>query len=89
MEHTLTLNLPEDIYESLAQVARETGQSFEGLAIQWLKDAAYYMAHDPFEKFIGVLHPYQSDWVDQHDRYIGEAQTDVTYDTNSEDQASE
>ncbi|MBN1937043.1 MAG: hypothetical protein JW934_20460 [Anaerolineae bacterium] len=89
MEHTLTLHLPEDIYESLVQAAGETGQSFEGLAIQWLKDAAYYMAHDPFEKFIGALHTQQSDWADRHDRYIGEAQADVTYDTNSEDQAGE
>ena len=40
MEHALTLHLPEDLHESLAEAARRAGQTPEETALQWLAQAA-------------------------------------------------
>jgi len=36
MGHTLTLDIPEDVYQSLIQKAEQTGQQPEVVAVQWL-----------------------------------------------------
>jgi hypothetical protein len=73
MSQTLTLELPEDVYESLRQTAAQTGAPLEILAVQWLAQASQQRADDPLEQFIGAFDSQQSDWIDRHDEYLGRA----------------
>jgi hypothetical protein len=71
MTHTLLLELPEEVFESLANIARQSGQPPEALAVQWLIDATESQIDDPLDKIIGSIHTDELDWVDEHDKYIG------------------
>ncbi len=73
MGHTLTLDVPEDVYESLLKTAEQTGQQPEALAVQWLTQATQQDARDPVEQFIGAFNSQGSDWVERHDEYLGRA----------------
>ena len=42
MGHTLTLDVPEDVYRSLMQKAKQTGQAPEALAVQLLATATQH-----------------------------------------------
>jgi hypothetical protein len=71
MDHTMTLNVPERVYQSLIQRAHEAGQKPESLAVQLLATATQPAADDPVEAFIGAFSSQVSDWADQHDAYLG------------------
>jgi hypothetical protein len=73
MSHTLTLEIPEDVYESLLEAARQTGQRPETLAVQWLAQVPKKDVDDPLEQFIGAFNSQGSDWIEKHDDYLGEA----------------
>ena len=49
MGHTLTLDLPENVYQCLRQQAEQTGQSPETVAVQWLVTATQASVDDPLE----------------------------------------
>jgi hypothetical protein len=71
MGKPLILDVPEDIYESLLETAKQTGQPPEELAVQCLVAAAKKPIHDPIEQFIGAFSSNGSDWADQHDKHLG------------------
>ncbi|MEW6609109.1 MAG: hypothetical protein AB1422_13080 [bacterium] len=71
MGHTLTLEVPEKIYEPLIRTAKQTGRTPEKLALEWLKTAIRTTVEDPVENFIGVFKSNIPDWADQHNKYIG------------------
>lgn len=73
MGHTLQLELPDDIYESLLQSAQQTGQRPESVAMERLIIATRGLVDDPLEQFIGAFPSDTPDWADQHDHYIGAA----------------
>ena len=73
MGYTLTLEMPQEMYEPLAKTARQTGQTPEDLAAEWLMAAIRKAMSDPVENFIGALSSNVPDWADQHDKYIGQA----------------
>lgn len=73
MSHTLTLEVPEDVYESLLEAAKETGQPPEMLAVQWLAQGPQKDMDDPLEQFIGAFNSHGSDWIENHDTYLGNA----------------
>ncbi len=73
MGRTLVLEVPEDVYEPLAKAAKQTGETPEELAVEWLAAAARTVANDPLENFIGAFPSNIPDWADQHDKYIGQA----------------
>ena len=77
MGHTLTLDIPEDVYQSLIQKAEQTGQQPEVVAVQWLATATQYHVVDPLEQFIGTFSSHGADWVDHHDTYLGVAARDT------------
>lgn len=71
MGHTMTLNVPEELYRSLVQRAEEVGQEPESLAVELLTTATELGADDPLEAFIGAFSSQGSDWADRHDAYLG------------------
>jgi hypothetical protein len=73
MGHTLTLDMPEDVYQSLKQKAEQIGQLPEALAVQLLTTATQHQSEDPLEQFIGAFNSQGSDWADQHDTYLGQS----------------
>jgi hypothetical protein len=77
MGHTLTLDVPENVYESLRQQAEHTSQSLEALAVQLLATAIQHPVDDPLEQFIGAFSSQGASWVDHHDAYLGKAVRDT------------
>ena len=71
MGHTLTLDVPEDVYQSLIQQAAQTGQPPEAVAVQLLATATQHWVDDPLEQFIGAFSSQGTDWAEQHDAYLG------------------
>ena len=76
MGHTLTLDVPEDVYESLAKTAKQRGSTPEELTVEWLMTAIHYALNDPVESFIGAFSSSVPDWADQHDAYLGQTVMD-------------
>jgi hypothetical protein len=72
MTHAMTLELPEQVYETLVRMAKRKGQHPEAVAVQWLVTATEGMVDDPFEQFIGAFSSNVPDWADRHDHYIGQ-----------------
>jgi hypothetical protein len=77
MAHTLSLEIPDDIYNLLAQTAEQTQQPLEELAIEWLTKAGQQIAVDPLDKYIGAFTGGMPDWADRHDEYIGASLMDT------------
>ena len=77
MGYTLTLDVPEKVYESLRQQAEHTGQSPETLAVQLLATATQQPVDDPLEQFIGAFSSQGASWADHHDAYLGKAVRDT------------
>jgi hypothetical protein len=71
MNHSLTLELPDNVYESLVKKAKQAGKSPEALAVQLLTAATQAIIDDPLEQFIGAFSSHGSDWADAHDKYFG------------------
>lgn len=70
MNHSLMLELPENVYESLVKKAKQAGKSPEVLAVQLLTTATQTLLEDPLEPFIGAFNSHGSDWADAHDKYL-------------------
>ena len=73
MGHTLTLDMPEDVYQSLRQKVKQIGQSPEALAVQLLATATQHQSEDPWEQFIGAFNSQGSNWADHQDTYLGQS----------------
>jgi hypothetical protein len=84
MEHTLVLEIPENMYEPLVKTAQRTGQTLEEVAMEWLANAIQPMLDDPVESFIGAFSSPISDWADQHDKYLGQALMEQNHKQNDE-----
>ena len=88
MGHTLQLEVPEEVYESLVRSARQTGQRPEAVAVQWLVSATEKLEDDPLEAFIGAFPSNIADWGDEHDRYLGAALLEHGKDVNDDSQSN-
>ena len=77
MGHTLTLDLPEQVYACLRQQAEQTGQALETVAVQWLATATQISVADSLEQFIGAFNSHGTDWADHHDAYLGKTVKDT------------
>jgi hypothetical protein len=73
VERSLSLELPEDLYASLAKIAEQEGKPPEELASQWLAIAIRSLTPDPLDNLIGSMNSGIPDWGDRHDWYIGQA----------------
>ena len=84
MGHTLTLDVPEEVYQSLLQKAEQTGQLPEAVAVQLLATAIQPHVEDPLEQFIGAFSSHSVSWADHHDTYLGTAIRDTLHRNTSE-----
>jgi len=73
MTHTLTLELPEQVYEPLLKVAQRTGTTLEHVALEYITNEVACFENDPVEKFIGAFDSGVADLGSRHDEYIGES----------------
>ena len=71
MVHKLTVELPDSVFEPLADAARRSGTTPEALAIEWLNVAIRSAANDPFEPLIGSVRTNSPGWGDKHDELFG------------------
>jgi hypothetical protein len=71
MTHQLILNVPAEVYESLADSAKRAGATPEKLAVDWIDAVGRHAARDPVEGFIGAFRSDTPDWADRHDDYLG------------------
>ncbi len=72
MTHRLILEVPEEVYQPLSNIAQRTGATPEKLAIEWLTAVSYHAARDPVEGLIGGFRSNVPGWADQHDKHLGE-----------------
>lgn len=77
MNHPLILELPENVYDSLLEKAKQSGKSPETLAVQLLTAATQTVIDDPLERFIGAFSSHGSDWADAHDKHLGLSVTET------------
>jgi hypothetical protein len=77
MGHTLTLDIPENVYQLLLQKAEQTGQPPEAVAVQLLTTVIQPQSTDPLEQFIGAFDSHGADWADHHDANLGESIKDT------------
>ena len=72
MTQVLNLEIPQEIYPTLVEIARGRGQSPEEFALQWLMVSIQHFKDDPLEPFIGSVQSNIPDWTENSDRYLGE-----------------
>lgn len=87
MSHSLTLQLPPEVYAPLIAIAKDRDSTPEEVAATWLAHMASRQqlplaetnrpenqrGADPLEKWIGVFSSNTPGWSDRHDELIGEA----------------
>jgi hypothetical protein len=73
MSQTLILEIPDDVYKVLTDIARHEGKTPEEMSAQWVATTVERIQHDPVERFIGAFSSGVPDWADRHDEYLGEA----------------
>jgi hypothetical protein len=71
--HTLTLEIPEQVYEPLAKAAEQSGRTPEEMALECLANVAARIQNDPIERFIGAFDSGVTDLGTRHDDYIGQS----------------
>ncbi|MEO8286885.1 MAG: hypothetical protein ABI670_10665 [Chloroflexota bacterium] len=87
MEHTLSLSVSEEVYQSLIKIAAEEGKPPEELAALLLTLAAKSLSSDPLDKLLGILDTGAAGWSDQHDWHIGQAIIESMRGTSRHDQS--
>jgi predicted transcriptional regulator len=69
--NTITLKLSPNLYQTLQNLAKQTGKTPEEMATELLeKDLE--IIDDPVEEFIGAFQSNISDWGENHDYYLGQ-----------------
>lgn len=72
MTHSITLEIPDSDYQTLAGEAEESGQRIEDFALGKLTSGNGKITSDPLDKFVGAFRSDVPDWTINHDKYIGE-----------------
>lgn len=77
MSHQLILDVPNDVYDPLADTAKSAGATPEALALAWLAAMGRHASKDPVEKFIGSMPSAVPEWANRHDDYLGKVLADA------------
>ncbi|HUE70285.1 MAG TPA: hypothetical protein VMP01_05295 [Pirellulaceae bacterium] len=77
MSHSITIQLPDNVYEPLAERAQQTGQSVEALAENAIASAVSSASSpslvEPTRDWIGAWASHVPDAGERHDEYLGQA----------------
>ena len=73
MPKTLTIELPDEIYEGLQKLAEKWQTTPERIASDWVVYEAEQVLDDPLEKWIGAIDTGVIGWGERHDELLGEA----------------
>ena len=74
MTHQLNLELPDDVYQPLAQHAQATGQTVEALAQAHLAKAVQHgVPGSRLRRWAGVFDSGLTDVATRHHEYLGQA----------------
>lgn len=73
MTHSVTLNIPDNLYSSLLEISNKTGKRTDELMIEYLQAMIVNKEDDPLEEFIGAIDSKISDWTKNHDIYLGKS----------------
>lgn len=73
MSHTLTIEVPEDVYLHLEKWASEQGTTPAALATDWVSRRIVELEQDPLMRWAGALDSDVPDVGERHDEYIGNA----------------
>jgi hypothetical protein len=76
MQRAMTIQLPEEVYEPLAQNAQKVGRTPEELVSAWLAVAVRGLAKDPLLRWAGAFSSEVTDVSECHDHYLGQALLD-------------
>lgn len=77
MGYALVIEISEALYQPLVKAAEWRGHTPGQLATNWLIANLYQVQEDPLEQFIGMFRSDMTDWVDQHDHYLGHSLSTV------------
>lgn len=72
MSQTLMLEISDDVYKVLTDIASREGKTPEEVGAEWVAITVKRMQNDPVEPFIGAFSSDVSDWASRHDEYLGE-----------------
>ncbi len=73
MAHTLSLDLPDEVFESVVKKAGQEGTTPERLVTDWLASTTQLSDDDPLLKLAGCFESGLGDVGTSHDEYLGEA----------------
>ena len=75
MTHSLTIAVPDEVYQPLLKRAAEAGVSPESLALECVARTIQSPGMSPaLQRWAGAIQSNVPDWVQRHDDYLGEAQ---------------
>jgi hypothetical protein len=76
MNHTLTIEIPDDVYGPLLEQAKQSGRTPEELAAECLATTlaakASSSTDDPLLQLMGTIVSDVTDVAERHDYYLGE-----------------
>ena len=72
VSQTLTLEIPETLYQALADLAEKQGKSAEDLGAAWFAATIERIVNDPLMQLAGTLHSDVADLAERHDEYMGQ-----------------
>ncbi len=78
MTHQLLLNIPENIYQKLIIKAQKQEETLESIALKYLDQITVEIEEDPLDDFIGAFNSNNSDWLENHDYYLGKSHLEST-----------
>jgi hypothetical protein len=70
MSRTLSVQIPDEHFAALEQIAKREGVSAEHLGSSWLSAAIGRVAADPVMSLAGTLKTGTSDLASRHDQYL-------------------
>ncbi len=73
MSHPLTIDVPEEVYSYLNELALQQGKTPETLAQELVSTAVQELEEDPWLRWAGAIDSEISDVAERHDYYIGQA----------------
>jgi hypothetical protein len=77
MSKTLSIEIPDEIYQTFLQTAERLGQSPEAIVSQWIVTQHQTQVSDPLDSFIGAFNSEIPDWTSRYDEYLGAALLEV------------